>query len=119
MLKSQFLSQQYTTYDQYQAQQIDADSKLKMYVDSLAEFTVRAAVSGAVHCNAALTAGTVIQAGSLLGSVSAKDASGLYFEAVISAADRSKLAVGDGAEIALAGVMQSEFGVLTGITIPS
>jgi multidrug efflux pump subunit AcrA (membrane-fusion protein) len=115
-VKSSFISQQgyYTALDQYQSQLSENAGQLAMYRDSLAEYTVRADCAGVVHLTAGITVGTVIQAGTLLGSVNSADEGAYYFEAVISAGERGKVKVGDGAEIALAGVVQAEFGVLTG-----
>jgi multidrug efflux pump subunit AcrA (membrane-fusion protein) len=113
-LKSQFLSQQYTEYDQYAAQGIENRSQIEMYSAQLEQYTVRAAQSGVVHLTAGIGAGTVLQAGSLLGSISSAAAGELYFETVISAADRSKIKIGDRVEIAAAGVLQAEFGILRG-----
>ncbi|MDR3293731.1 MAG: HlyD family secretion protein [Clostridiales bacterium] len=113
-LKTQFLSQQYTTLEEYQKQFIQYDSQAEMYRKSLFEYTIKAARDGVIHLTAGLTVGTVIQAGLLLGSIGSGDASEYRFDAVLSATDRSKVAVGNTVEIALAGVSQSEYGVLTG-----
>jgi hypothetical protein len=85
-----------------------------MYEKSLAEYTVRAEQTGVVHLSTGLTVGTVLQTGSLLGSISPTNKESLYFETVVSAADRAKLKIGDTAETTVSGAMQSEFGILTG-----
>lgn len=115
-VKSSFLSQQsvYASLDEYTAQRVQQGGQLQMYTDSLDAYTVRAGRDGIVHLNAGLTVGTVLQAGTLIGSISGNDASGLQFDTVVSATDRSKLTVGSLVEIALGGVLQAEYGVLTG-----
>ncbi|MDR3216686.1 MAG: HlyD family secretion protein [Clostridiaceae bacterium] len=113
-VKSQFLSSTYETYDGYRREAVESESKIKMYEEGLTEYGVRAATAGAVHFNAAITVGTVLQAGSLIGSISSGDKESLYFETVISAVDRSKINAGDYAEIAVSGVLQSEFGIVRG-----
>lgn len=113
-VKDQFLSQQYTTLEQYSMQKIDYESKIKMYKDRLSEYVVRAKTSGVVHFSNILTVGTVLQAGSMLGIVSAKEEDKLYLETIVSAQDRSKIKVEDSVEIAIAGVLQNEYGVLSG-----
>jgi multidrug efflux pump subunit AcrA (membrane-fusion protein) len=113
-IKSQFLSQQYTAYDEYGGQLVQQDIQLKMYQNSLSEYYIKAEQKGIVHLTAGITIGTVIQAGSLLGNISSETSDDYYFETVLNAADKSKIKVGDGVEIAVGGVMQSEYGVLLG-----
>lgn len=85
-----------------------------MYQDSLSEYMVVAEQDGIVHLNAWLTVGTMIQAGSLIGNINSDDNLTLFIDTVISATDRAKIKESDTVEIALSGVMQSEFGVFTG-----
>jgi multidrug efflux pump subunit AcrA (membrane-fusion protein) len=113
-LKTQFASQQYATLDEYTAQLIQQQSQLTMYQDGLSEYKIIAEQDGSVHLSAGLTVGTVLQAGSLIGNISSSDNTALYLETIVGASDRAKIVVGDTAEIALSGVMQSEYGVLNG-----
>jgi multidrug efflux pump subunit AcrA (membrane-fusion protein) len=113
-VKGQFLSQHYGTLDDAKAQVVQQQGQLKMYADSLVEYKIIAEQDGIVNLSARLTVGTMIQAGALLGTISAADKSILYFDTVISATDRAKIAVGDTVEIAVSGIMQSEYGVLKG-----
>ncbi|MDR1939608.1 MAG: HlyD family secretion protein [Clostridiales bacterium] len=113
-LKVQFLSQQYATLDEYNVQVVQYSSQLAMYKNSLAEYKVIAGQDGIVHLTAGLTIGTVLQAGILLGSISSPYNADLFFETVVSATDRAKIATDDSVEIVLNGVMQSEYGILTG-----
>jgi multidrug resistance efflux pump len=113
-LKTQFLSQQYTSLDELIGQCQQKESEIKVYQDSLAEYKVVAEIDGVVHLSQGLTLGTVIQAGSLLGSISSPDPDSLYFQSVINAQDRAKINVGDPLEIAVAGLPQNEFGVIKG-----
>jgi multidrug resistance efflux pump len=116
-LKSSYLSEHYQTLDELRGQKINYDSQIKMYTDSLSEYITCANTSGIVHFNAALTVGSVIQAGSLIGTVSGSEKGEWYFDSVISATERSKLNIDDSAEIALTGVLQTEFGVISGKVI--
>lgn len=116
-IKNQFTSQYYQTVDQYSYELISKKSTQQAYIDSLEEYKIRAKSSGIVHYTAAYTVGTVLQAGSMIGSISSNQSDELYFETIVSAADRSKIAVSNNVEIALSGVMQSEYGVIKGKVI--
>ena len=114
-LKSQFLGQQgYTQLDEYINQKSQQNSQLQMYQNSLSAYTVRALQSGTIHLTAGLTEGTVLQAGTLLGNITESNKDKLYFNAVVSATERSKLSVGSSVEIAVSGAMQTEYGTFTG-----
>ncbi len=115
-VKTQFLIQQYTysSLEEYTGQKAQQESQLKMYQKSLSAYTVRAFQSGIIHLSAGLTEGTVLQAGSLLGNISDNNKDNLYFNAVVSATERSKLSVGSQVEIAVSGAMQTEYGTLNG-----
>lgn len=114
-IKSQFLSQQtYAQLEEYLSQKAQQESQLKMYKDSLSAYTVKALQSGIIHLTAGLTEGTVLQAGTLLGSISDNNKDNFYFNAIVSATERSKLSVGSQVEIAVSGAMQTEYGTLNG-----
>lgn len=115
--KSQFLTQHYVTLDDYQSKKNQFESQRQMYQDSLAEYKIIALQDGIVHWNAGITIGTILQAGSFLGSISDDDNNSFVFEAVIGATERSKVTIGDSAEIAISGIAQSEFGILIGKVI--
>ncbi len=85
-----------------------------MYTSSLSAYTVRAEQSGKLHLTAGLTEGTVLQAGTLLGNITKNAKDKLYFNAIVSATERSKLSVGSQVEIAVSGAMQTEYGTLHG-----
>ncbi|MDR3021968.1 MAG: biotin/lipoyl-binding protein, partial [Clostridiales bacterium] len=116
-LKSQFLGQQFGNRDTAKSNLVQQKSQRDMYVASLAEYTVRAEIDGVVNLTAGLTVGTMLQAGTLLGSISSKDDSLLIFETTLSAQDRARVNVGDYVETVVAGVVQQEFGVLKGEVI--
>ena len=113
-LKTQFTSQHYSTIEQYSYQLITVKSKKKAFEDSLSEYTIKSNINGIMHFSSALTEGTVIQAGSLLGTISSGNSDDLYFETVVSAFDRSKIELNSEVEISLTGVLQSEYGTLKG-----
>ena len=56
-----------------------------------------------VHLSAGLTQGTVLSAGTLLGSIVSGEQANLYIDTVVSATERSKLTVGSAVEIAVSG----------------
>lgn len=114
-IKTQFLSQQtYTQIDEYLSQKAQQESQLEMYLNSLSAFTVRALQEGKIHLTAGLTEGTVLQAGTLLGNITDSIKDNLYFNAVVSASERSKLSIGSSVEIVVSGAMQTEYGTLSG-----
>lgn len=115
-VKTQFLIQQYTfsSLEEYTGQKVQQESQLKMYQNSLSAYTVKALQSGIIHLTAGLTEGTVLQAGTLLGSISDNNKDNFYFNAIVSATERSKLSVGSQVEIAVSGAMQTEYGTLNG-----
>lgn len=114
-LKIQFLSQEtYSELNEYITQKTQHESQLNMYKESLGAYTVKALQSGVVHMISGVTEGTVLQAGTLLGNITAVDSDKLYFNAVVNAAERRKLKVGSAVEIAVSGVMQTEYGTLRG-----
>ncbi|MCM1367576.1 MAG: HlyD family secretion protein [Roseburia sp.] len=116
-MKTAYLTQQsvYSSLDQNIAEKARQESQLKMYEDSLVEYTIKAAGSGVVHFNSGLTIGTVLQSGTLLGNISSAASDDLYFSLAVSATERSKLSVGTSTEIAVSGAMQTEFGTLEGV----
>ena len=115
-VKTQFLTQQYTfsSLEEYSGQKAQQESQLRMYQDSLSAYTVKALQGGIIHLSSVLTEGTVLQAGTLLGNISGEDKDNLYFNAIVSATERSKLSVGSQVEIAVSGAMQTEYGTLNG-----
>ncbi len=118
-IKTQFLTQQYTysSLEEYTGQKAQQNSQLQMYKDSLSAYTIKALQHGIIHLTSGLTEGTVLQAGSLLGNITNSNKDDLYFNALISATERSKLSVGSPVEIAVSGAMQTEYGTLNGEVI--
>ncbi|MDR3021173.1 MAG: HlyD family efflux transporter periplasmic adaptor subunit [Clostridiales bacterium] len=115
--KVQFVGQQYSDRDNQIVNLVQQQSQRDMYIASLAEYTVRAEIDGVVNLTAGLTVGTMLQAGTLLGSISSKDSDLLYFETTLSAQDRARVNIGDSVETMIAGVVQQEFGILKGEVI--
>lgn len=113
-LKIQFLSQQtYSELNEYMTQKTQYTSQLEMYEKSLAAYTLKALQGGVIHLTAGIAEGTVIQAGTFLGNIT-DEVDKLYFNAVLSATERSKIEIGSSVEIAVSGAMQTEYGTLTG-----
>ncbi len=116
-LKFEFLAEPYSILEQYTMQQIDYQSRIDMYEGSLDNYIIKASNTGIVHFNSDIYVGTVLQTGSLVGSISSDDTSKLYFDTIVSSTDISKIDIGDDVEIALSGVLQSEFGILKGSVV--
>ncbi|MFR3144320.1 MAG: HlyD family secretion protein [Eubacterium callanderi] len=97
---------------QYQAER----DKLQVQSDTLEtgknEYTITAPITGVLHTTIPVADGMVIQAGSAIATLSGKD--NLYFETSISSSDRSKIDIGDPVEIAVNGLLETEFGTLKG-----
>jgi multidrug efflux pump subunit AcrA (membrane-fusion protein) len=115
--KNQYTSSYYSAVDQYSYQLVSVNSQKAAYQDSLEQYKIKAETSGVLHYSSAIKTGTVLQAGSLIGSISSDNKEDLYFESVISAADISKIKTGCNVEIAISGIVQSEYGVLKGTLI--
>lgn len=112
--KTQFTNQQYSIINQYGYDLSNKQSQKKAYEDSLNEYTITASSKGIMHFSTPVTIGTVIQAGTLIGSISSNKKEDMHIETVVNAFDRSRLKTGSSVEIAVAGIMQSEFGILKG-----
>lgn len=84
------------------------------YSRLLDSYTLQAPQSGIVHLNATVSPGMTLQAGTVLGTISGNDESGIELETYIQSYDRAKVKVGDPVEICISGVSQNDYGVLTG-----
>ncbi|NLL56415.1 MAG: HlyD family efflux transporter periplasmic adaptor subunit [Clostridiales bacterium] len=113
-LKTQFISQNYSKIDGLNYELINKQSEKEAYQELLNDYKVVANSDGIIHLSTPVTIGTVLQAGSLIGTISSGKADDVVIETVVSAFDRSRLSINSKVEIALAGVMQTEYGVLTG-----
>lgn len=113
----QLSSQPYQVISSYSYEKFNNEAKMQAYIDSLEDYKIKAETNGKVHFNTNLSSGMVLQAGTMIGSISGEDKELLYIDTIVDAANRSKLIVGSDVEIALSGIMQSEFGVLKGEVI--
>ena len=115
--KNQYTASYYSSVDQYSYQLVSINSQKTAYQNSLEQYKIKAETSGVLHYSSALKTGMVLQAGSLIGSISSENQEDLYFESVISATDISKISVGESVEIAISGIVQSEYGIIKGKVI--
>lgn len=115
-IKPQLISQLsvHSEIEQYVNEKVKQESQLKTYQDSLSEYSVRAKRSGIVHLSAGMAQGTVLTSSVVLGTISSGDTENLYFDAAISATERSKIDKGNTVEIAVSGVAKTEYGTLKG-----
>ncbi len=111
-LKSQLLDS--TTKEK--AQFVTERDKLQIQVNAAQngqnEYVITASTSGIVHLSTPISNGMVLQAGNAVGTLSGSD--DLYFETYISSADRARISENQNVTIVVNGLMQSEYGVLTG-----
>lgn len=115
-MKAQILTQLsvYANLEQNISEKTKQESQLKMYQDSLAEYSIIAKSDGIIHLSAGLTVGTMLSQSVVLGTISSGDTENLYFDVGINATDRSKIDINNAVEIAVSGVAQTEYGTLKG-----
>ena len=118
-IKTQYISQNsyYSILDEYVAQITQFSAQKRMYEDSRTMYSIVALQDGIVHLTTGLTIGTTIQAGTLLGNIATGNEDNIVFTVSVNATDRSKIAIDNEVEIVVAGVMQTEYGVLKGNVI--
>lgn len=83
--------------------------------NSKEEYKVFAQNSGKVHLNIPLNKGMVVQAGSLIGTISSLDE--IIIETLISSSDRPRIHKDDEVQMAVLGLNQAEYGTLKGKVI--
>lgn len=114
-IKPQFASQHYSTIDDLQGQLVQAQAQLQYLSDNLDAYIVKAELSGVVYLANGISVGTMLQAGSLLGNIQRKDSSDLIFETMLSSIDRSRVSVGSIVSTIVAGIVQQEYGTVSGV----
>lgn len=113
-LKYQTISELSAKQVSTEAEKRSATAQYESLVKLLDTFSVTAPQSGIVHLNGDIQPGMSLQSGTVIGSVSSNYLSDFEIEAYVSAQDRSKIYIGSKAEIAVSGILQNEYGVLTG-----
>ncbi|GAA0760970.1 HlyD family efflux transporter periplasmic adaptor subunit [Clostridium sartagoforme] len=68
---------------------------------------------GVIHLNAPLTSGMVLQGGSLIRTITSKEEE-LIIETMLPSTDRSRIHVGDEVSLVVGGLLQSEYGTISG-----
>lgn len=89
---------------------IQEDALLK----GLSTYQIKATSSGTVHLQSDYKEGIVVQAGTPLGSIS-KELDQYIIESYISVADIPRIKINDKVDIEVAGLIQSDYGILTGM----
>lgn len=77
-------------------------------------YQIKAPVSGTVHMSVNYKEGMIVQAGNVIGSISS-DLDQYMIESYISAGDVPRIAVNQPVDIVVSGLIQSDYGVLTGV----
>ena len=95
-------------------------SKLEAQKSSLdkstEKFKIVAPKSGKMHLNAPLTKGMVLQAGNLIGTMTNNEEK-LIVEALIPSNERPRIHVNDEVSLVVGGLLQSEYGTISGKVI--
>ena len=88
----------------------------KCFSKSLEEYKIIATEDGKFHLSSKITMGMVIQAGALIGSI-APGTDDLIIELNLPSAERAKVKIKDDVEMVVAGLNQSEYGIIEGKVI--
>jgi multidrug efflux pump subunit AcrA (membrane-fusion protein) len=92
--------------------------KLSIQEDTLlkgrSEYQVKASSSGTVHLSSDYKEGVIVQAGNQIGSIS-KELDQYIIESYVSVGDIPRIEINDKVDIEVAGLIQSDFGILTGV----
>lgn len=98
---------------QYEVEVSKLKSQKEALEQSKEQYIVTAQNNGVVHLNTPLTTGMVIQGGSLIGTISSSEEE-LAIETMLSSVDRPRIHLGDEVSLAIAGLNQDEYGVISG-----
>jgi len=90
-----------------------ARSQHKAIAEGQSEYKITASTSGIVHMDADYKEGMVIQAGSVIGSI-ANENDSYVIKTYISVNDMPRVNTGDDVDIAVAGLMESVYGTISG-----
>jgi multidrug efflux pump subunit AcrA (membrane-fusion protein) len=113
-VKYQAISDLNTQRASLEAQLQSATAQRDAYKKLLDEYSVKAKQSGVVHLSGSIKPGMILQAGTAIGTISTDSPSDLSVETYVSAQDRSKISLNSPVEIAVSGVLQSDYGVIKG-----
>lgn len=91
----------------------NAEADLKAYGNTLLKYDLTAAGSGIVHFDAYLSAGTILQAGAQIGSISGSESTKII-EMYIPSYERSKIEEGQECRFTVDGLVQTEYGSVSG-----
>jgi multidrug resistance efflux pump len=89
------------------------ESQLAAITSGQAEYSVKAVSSGVLHLLGAYKAGTVVQIGSAVATITPEN-SEVMIEAYVSTADMARMEEGNEVQLAVDGLIQSVYGNITG-----
>jgi multidrug resistance efflux pump len=112
--KYQAISDLETQRSQLLLEEQNAQSQCAEYQRLIKSYSLQAPQSGVVHLSIPLSAGMTLQAGTAIGTISGDSSGGIELDAYIQAQDRPMVKVGDSVQIAVSGVSQSDYGLLSG-----
>lgn len=92
------------------------ESQKNALAKSLEEYKIPATEDGKFHLSSKITMGMVLQAGAVIGSMSQRDED-LIIELNLPSAERAKVQIKDDVEMVVAGLNQSEYGIIEGRVI--
>ncbi|MGR5977471.1 HlyD family efflux transporter periplasmic adaptor subunit [Bacillus cereus] len=92
------------------------ESQKNALAKSLEEYKITATEDGKFHLSSKITMGMVLQAGAVIGSTSQRDED-LIIELNLPSAERAKVKIKDDVEMVVAGLNQSEYGIIEGRVI--
>ena len=102
-----------TEKKQYEVEIEKLVSQKEALEKSKEQYSVVAQKDGIVHLSTPLTAGMVIQGGSLIGSITNTEED-LIVETMLPSTDRPRIHVGDEVALAVGGLNQAEYGTVPG-----
>lgn len=89
------------------------EAQKKSLEEAAEEFKIVAPKSGKLHLNVPLNKGMVLQAGSLIGTLTNKEEK-IIIESLIPSNERPRIHIGDEVSLAVLGLSQSEYGTIEG-----
>jgi len=113
-LNTQTLAQLTSERSTFVAQRISVQAELDSYSAALSRYDITASITGILHLDAPLRVGTMLQAGTQIGSISDPNM-GKVIEMYIWSGERSKIEVGQECSFTIDGLAQTEYGSIKGV----
>jgi multidrug resistance efflux pump len=112
-LKIQTINSYLVNRETYVDENIEYEAQKDVYLQNKENYSIKANMAGIVHLANGLSLGMVLQAGDNIGSIYDEEEE-MTIECYILASDRPKVELNDEVDIAIDGLIQNEYGVLTG-----